>query len=469
VTLRGGRAPASAPAGWGRQVLLVARKDLRRVRGLLLLHSALVGTILMAPFLPGASGILQHLPFTPVLIVLGMVVTARCIQEDPPRRSRAFWAAHPLVPSAVLSAKAVVIGGALLAVALLGQLVGLLLYGISVGEALPLLGGSGAIYALWLLAGAVLATPFRGLAGAAAAGITGLVAAYALTGALWVGLLSIGWVPGGGESAPWVGPIGALLLGGSAYLLLLRMYLAGEDSLRWRLAGTGTLAAAVVVIGMGALSAVPREARPAPLPASAAPLPDARLDGLGVEVVQARRQPSGELQIRLEVTEAEGGASNGRLRLGGVHLVHPDGTAEKLEMRLSLDGQGSMAPVSAAGTWPGGAPAERWEGVMVRLSPSETQWEGAGAPRSGWRHGWRPSAPDASEPWAFDPVRVSPLQGPGSGSTVSRGKGPGFGSASPPPRSAGRRRSSASSLVRSARRASWGSPSSRGRATKGSL
>lgn len=142
---------------WHRQVLHVARKDLRLARWVIAAYLLLVVTATAVALdlrVPEVGG------FWPLLVTLcGVVAAGVLVQRDSPSRKDAFWLRHPLSPSAVFGAKVAVIAGVLLGAGLLGELVAILAHDLPPGDALALLGtpalGAGFLFGFGALAAAV--------------------------------------------------------------------------------------------------------------------------------------------------------------------------------------------------------------------------------------------------------------------------------------------------------------------------
>lgn len=99
---------------WGAQVLHVAAKDLRYAKWLFVGYAVLVA--LGTGFAGGWVGLpLSGFPVVTILLIpAGMMLAAIVVQTDSPSRVDAFWATRPLSASAVITAKAAVVGGVLL-------------------------------------------------------------------------------------------------------------------------------------------------------------------------------------------------------------------------------------------------------------------------------------------------------------------------------------------------------------------
>lgn len=142
---------------WFGQVGHVAVKDIKQTRWFLLVYVAVVAVATRdaSRLLGTRSGSPEG--FVLFVVACGMFVAAALVQADSPTRSDAFWASRPFSASAVFAAKLLVITAMVIGVPLAGQFTALLTIGAQV-ERIPLLLLAAAwSYALWLLAGMVVA------------------------------------------------------------------------------------------------------------------------------------------------------------------------------------------------------------------------------------------------------------------------------------------------------------------------
>jgi hypothetical protein len=187
---------------WHRQVLHVARKDLRLARWVMAAYLLLVllAVVVALDFWIPADGVWWHLLVT----LCGVVAVGVLVQGDSPSRKDAFWLRHPLSPSAVFGAKVAVVLVVLVGAGLLGELVALLAHDPPPGDALPLLGmaalGTGVFFGFGALAGALT----RDLKTLLLVHL-GAVIATMVWSALLLGLL------GGTRLQGWLGPVSWLV------------------------------------------------------------------------------------------------------------------------------------------------------------------------------------------------------------------------------------------------------------------
>jgi hypothetical protein len=244
---------------WLTQVAHVMAKDVAESRRLLLLYVVLV-VVAMGQAIGWTALSHDVLGGTMILVVLtGLFLIAAVVQADSPTRSDAFWATHPLRPSAVAGAK---VGYALLllAIGLVGQTMavhgfdvrGMLLASL-VAHAIPLYGGL-------LLAAMVVAALVRDLRSFALAVV--LIPIALLVVALssppvaeFLDSFVLPDPPTGGASRP-LGPLLVKLVGAGAALGALAWLYATRDS---RL---GTRVAGIAVATLAAVGAAARSPEP---------------------------------------------------------------------------------------------------------------------------------------------------------------------------------------------------------------
>ncbi len=126
---------------WSRQVWHVATKDVRqhaRVLGIGVV-AVVIDIARTAHWVGAGEGVGQAWPLGSGLpvglsVLVGLLATALVVQADPPSTSDAFWTTRPLRPSAVFSAKVLVIGAFVLAIPLIAQGVLLWSHGVAASE-----------------------------------------------------------------------------------------------------------------------------------------------------------------------------------------------------------------------------------------------------------------------------------------------------------------------------------------------
>ena len=139
-----------------RQVLHVARKDLRVGRGMLAVHAVVVA-VATAAVLGWFGGILLHL----LVLAIGTITMAGLVHADSPVRADAFWATRPLDPCAVVGAKLLVAAAALIGIGLFGHAVALAAHDVPARAYPALLTGPALRYAWWLALAALVAALTR--------------------------------------------------------------------------------------------------------------------------------------------------------------------------------------------------------------------------------------------------------------------------------------------------------------------
>ena len=141
---------------WLSQVRHVLAKDVRQWWWLIAAHVAVVILTTMRSTSWRAIEV-EPLGDTVVLVVLtAMLMLAFVLHGDSPRRIDAFWAAHPLRPSAVAGAK-IALALALIVMGAVGQLIALGALQMEIGTTLPLTLESAREYGKWLLLALMLA------------------------------------------------------------------------------------------------------------------------------------------------------------------------------------------------------------------------------------------------------------------------------------------------------------------------
>lgn len=139
------------------QVRHVLAKDLRQLWWPVLAYIALIG-LATAHSLTWPAMRKDIFDMLTIFVVMaGMVVVAQFVQADSPRRVDALWASRPLAPWAVMVEKLVAAALIVLALAVVGQFIGLRALDVSADMMPGLLAESARQYALWLLIAIVLA------------------------------------------------------------------------------------------------------------------------------------------------------------------------------------------------------------------------------------------------------------------------------------------------------------------------
>ncbi|HSQ29203.1 MAG TPA: hypothetical protein VLN49_05095 [Gemmatimonadaceae bacterium] len=139
------------------QVRHVLAKDVRQQLWSLLAYAALVALATMHILAwPGMRRDIFEM-LTVFVVMGGMVVVAQFVQADSPVRVDALWASRPLAPWAVLLEKFVAAALIVLALALIGQFIGLRTLDVPAGMMPGLLVESARQYGLWLLVAMVIA------------------------------------------------------------------------------------------------------------------------------------------------------------------------------------------------------------------------------------------------------------------------------------------------------------------------
>ena len=253
-----------------------------------------------------------------LLLVMGPITAAILIQADSPTRPDAFWASHPFRRSGMLGAKLVMVIGFLLVLPLLGQLFGLIAFGIPASEQWSIMALSAIIYGLVLLITILLAALTWDLKsfvlGVLALLIAALVIAVIGTNVEWAW-----WRQSALQGAAVI--LGLLGVGTLFILLYLRRGLR-----RARAAG----GAALALLLLGSLS--PTMMNPSLVAEKdAGPLPAGKV-GITIELRDtAEIAPDGRFGIRLLLTGADSG-QRFRLDRSRARFFLRDGTT--LEMPL---------------------------------------------------------------------------------------------------------------------------------------
>lgn len=140
---------------WIGQVTHVAIKDFKQQRWPMVAYVLVaVATTIHASALPSKNELSVAMP---LLVLLGIIVTASVVQNDAPSKSNEFWISRPFFPTAVLGAKVLFALVAMIALALAGETVALISFAIPAHDVVALLGQSVAAYGYWLLGAIVVA------------------------------------------------------------------------------------------------------------------------------------------------------------------------------------------------------------------------------------------------------------------------------------------------------------------------
>ena len=224
---------------WLGQIGHVARKDVRQYWWLILLYLAIVAAVTAnaRSDAPVMSLIVSLDAF--IVVAFGMATAASLVQSDSPSRSDAFWATKPLDPSAVLTAKLVLIALGVIGIGVLGEMVGLQTLGLRAAEVGSLVTRSIGLYAIWLVAAIAIAALTPDFRAFAIATLVVVIAFFALAEMLFAdpyGVLHLS------ASVPAVGVLVAL--GAVAHRYQRR------DAPRtvWGMAGVGIFSAFVFLI-----------------------------------------------------------------------------------------------------------------------------------------------------------------------------------------------------------------------------
>ncbi len=348
-------------------VIHVVAKDFRRHR---LPLAGYGGAVVLAAAYAASGGDLPAL--APVaVILLGLILAVLLVHDDPPFRSHAFWALHPVPAGAVYGAKLLEIFGLILGMALLGQCVILLGYGVAPVDLPRLLLSSVPIAASFLLAGLLLATSFRTVAGIAAAVAVGFVALPLMSAAFF--MLLMAGIPISRLPLDSVYVWGGAVVAGLVWAGL--RYTAPANFPAGRVIG----AFIALVVVAGGLSRAPTDRPGSGLPhldpdelVAAHPA----LEDVTIELLSAGGQgigtdgPQVNVRARVRAPESEAGY---RLRPESVRLLLPDGTMQDLELGPATRELPGIPP-GAAGRWIGPPPTIHRDSE-VRLRPDPAQWE----------------------------------------------------------------------------------------------
>ena len=315
----------------------------------------------------GPSGIVGN-----AVILLGAILAVLLVHGDPPFRSNAFWAMHPITPSAVYGAKLALIFGGIMGAALVGQGLILARYGVAWAELPGLLLASLPAMGSLLLAGLLMAVSFRTMGGIAAAVAGAFVLLPFLSAALFMLLMAGVPIPvtPSGIFFVW----GAAAMGGLVWAGL--RYVVPTGSVASRL--LGTLVALVVLWGGLSFAAIPHGARGEP------PVPylDRRvaahppLEGVTIELLSMTGGGSGSDGPHINVSgtiHAPRDQAGYRVWPESARLRVGDGPPQDLE----VDSRSMEPPVvtlEAASSRIGPQPSVS-SGFRVRLQPDPAQWE----------------------------------------------------------------------------------------------
>src|SRR5438105_5296178 len=146
---------------WLGQVRHIAWKDVRQSRWILGIYIVVVitATARSVAFPFAANGVATSVLF--LVVVIGIAAAATIVQSDSPVRSDALWASRPFYPSAMLSAKLLLVLIVILAVPLLGEIAALGTFDVSRADVAFFASQSAVVYALWLLPTVVVAALTR--------------------------------------------------------------------------------------------------------------------------------------------------------------------------------------------------------------------------------------------------------------------------------------------------------------------
>jgi hypothetical protein len=352
---------------WDRQVIHVAWKDVRLMRWLLLAYAAAVAAAVLAtstPRLMSGPAMLASL----LVVLFGVLLVAVLIQADSPARSDAFWVSHPLHPGAVFGAKVLVVALALLAPALVGQLLALVAHDLPAAALPGLLGESALQYGRWLAMAGLVAVVSRDLR-------TFLLAMVVVT--IGVGMATLTVVhllapgralpPGAGVMTPFLWLAAGLVVAGYQYR---------TRNLRRGLVLVGL--AVVLITTLGAVGPY-REAGRAARGVVPAELRGAELRLNGMALIQWQRAgATGNVPLHVRL---EGVSDRHRYYLVAptVWVDMPDGTSERVPESTSfvdfgVPGSPFATPIDAPVRW--ALPPQRpedWQGIWVELTRSQRE------------------------------------------------------------------------------------------------
>ena len=170
---------------WLSQVGHVAAKDLRQSRLVLALFLVAVVMATLDAVLPNTIAHQFNSLGMSLVVLAGAAAAAILVQADSPSRSDALWATRPLEPSAVLAAKFALVATLVVGLPALGEIFGLVAFGVSSTIIPGIVRHSLADYGIWLLIAMILAAltaDFRSFIIAMVAVVILLFVAQALLG-----------------------------------------------------------------------------------------------------------------------------------------------------------------------------------------------------------------------------------------------------------------------------------------------
>lgn len=265
---------------------------------------------------------------TPALLIAGLLLVALLVHADSPARSDAFWATRPLVPSAVLAAKVVLMATLLLLLPLGAQLWALVAHEVPADRIPGLLGASALEQAGLVAVAAALAS--------LTADLRSYVVAIMVATFAWSMILAV--AAGAFGNPVTYGPRSSVtdvvwLVAGAA---LVTYQYHVRDVRR-----VATVAAAPVAAALLLLAAIPPQ-RPIPVRREAVP-PHLRAEGLGVADMDVRPEGLGMSQVilRLELSDGRPGYRYA-LWPGDAHIRLPDGSEARAvaSQRMTLHQSG---------------------------------------------------------------------------------------------------------------------------------
>lgn len=170
---------------WAGEVAHVAWKDIRQQRWLLTAYVALVVlATIRAAFYATLGNSASPFSATMLLVVLlGCILGVVVVQGDSPTRADAFWLSRPFRSSAMLAAKLLVVG-IVIALALLGEAIGLAAFDVPGREVPLLLLACLTSFGMWLMITVLLGSLTSDLRSFVVAFVVMLIAIGLLTGYL---------------------------------------------------------------------------------------------------------------------------------------------------------------------------------------------------------------------------------------------------------------------------------------------
>ena len=145
---------------WLAQVRHVLGKDVREFRWQLVAYIAIVAIAVIRGV--GWAPLSDFMFAMIAVVIAGIIAVASAVQADSPTRSDAFWASHPLRPSAMIGAK-VAFALILLAIGLAGQAISIRAFDVEASEILSMLARTIVPYGSWLLIALIVAALARDL------------------------------------------------------------------------------------------------------------------------------------------------------------------------------------------------------------------------------------------------------------------------------------------------------------------